>query len=356
MRPRIAFIFVCLLASACSSSEAPKAEPASTPAPAAENAKPAGGRLFVTNEVSGDISVIDVAAQKVITTIPVGKRPRGIRVSPDGETLYVALSGSPIAGPGVDESKLPPPDKRADGIGVISVDEHRLLRIVKAGSDPEQTAVSQDGARLFVANEDVGEASVVAVDDGHVLASLKVGGEPEGVEMRPDGKFVYVTSEEEGHVAVIDTAALTVLKTLEVGPRPRSTAFLPDSSRAYVSSENGGAIAVIDAMKHTVLETIKLTGEVVRPMGVVASPDGKLVFVTTGRGKHVIILDTATNKQLASIEVGERPWGIAVSADGNTVFTANGPSNDVSIVDVASRTVKGKVTVGDRPWGIVFVP
>jgi len=357
MRTWIAFICVLLLASACSRSEAPAPAPAASPAPGAENAKPAGGRLFVTNEVSGDISVIDVAAQKVITTIPVGKRPRGIRVSPDGSTLYVALSGSPIAGPGVDESKLPPPDKRADGIGVVSVADHRLLRIVKAGSDPEQTAVSQDGMRLFVANEDVGEASVVAVDDGHVLASLKVGGEPEGVEMRPDGKFVYVTSEEEGHVAVIDAEALTVLKTLEVGPRPRSTAFLPDSSRAYVSSENGGTIAVIDSMKHTVLDTIKLTGgQLVRPMGVVASPDGKFVFVTTGRGKNVVILETATSKQIASIEVGERPWGIAVSPDGSTVFTANGPSNDVSIVDVASRTVKAKVTVGDRPWGIVFVP
>lgn len=356
MHPRFALIFLLALVSACSRAEAPAPESSSAPPPAAD-ARPAGGRLFVTNEVSGDISVVDIAAQKVLTTIPVGKRPRGIRVSPDGSTLYVALSGSPIAGPGVDESKLPPPDKRADGIGVVSVADHKLLRIVKAGSDPEQTAVTQDGSRLFVANEDVGEASVVAVDDGHVVASLKVGGEPEGVEMRPDGQVVYVTSEEDGHVAVIDTAALKVLKTIDVGPRPRSTAFLPDNSRAYVSSENGGSVAVIDAMKHTVLETVKLTGgQLVRPMGVVASPDGKFVFVTTGRGKNVVILETATNKQVASIEVGERPWGIAVSPDGNTVFTANGPSNDVSIVDVASRTVKAKVPVGDRPWGIVFVP
>jgi len=340
---------------ACSTPETPSSGPA-TSAPAPADARPAGGRLFVTNEVSGDISVVDVAAQKVLTTIPVGKRPRGIRVSPDGSTLYVALSGSPIAGPGVDESKLPPPDKRADGIGVVSVADHKLLRIVKAGSDPEQAAISRDGTRLFVANEDVGEASVVAVDDGHVLASLKVGGEPEGVEMRPDGQVVYVTSEEDSHVAVIDASALKVLKTLEVGPRPRSTAFLPDSSRAYVPSENGASLAVIDAMKHEVIDTIKLTGELVRPMGVVASPDGKLIFVTTGRGKNVVIIETATNKPIASIEVGDRPWGIAVSQDGSTVFTANGPSNDVSIVDVASRTVKGKVKVGDRPWGVVFVP
>jgi hypothetical protein len=44
----------------------------------------------------------------------------------------VALSGSPIAPPGVDESTLPPPDKRADGIGVVSVADRKLLRIVKA--------------------------------------------------------------------------------------------------------------------------------------------------------------------------------------------------------------------------------
>src|SRR5512134_419875 len=131
MRPRIAFIFV-LLASACSRSEAPQPAPAATSGPGAENARPAGGRVFVTNEVSGDISVVDVAARKVITTIPVGKRPRGIRVSPDGSTLYVALSGSPIAPPGVDESTLPPADKQADGVGVVSVADHKLLKVVKA--------------------------------------------------------------------------------------------------------------------------------------------------------------------------------------------------------------------------------
>ncbi len=75
-----------------------------------------GPRLFVTNERSGDLSVIDLASRRVVATVPLGKRPRGIRVSPDRTTLYVALSGSPIAPPGVDEKGLPPPDRSADGI------------------------------------------------------------------------------------------------------------------------------------------------------------------------------------------------------------------------------------------------
>ena len=55
--------------------------------------------VYVTNETSGDLSIIDPVKMEVITTVPLGKRPRGIHASPDRKTIYVALSGSPIAGP-----------------------------------------------------------------------------------------------------------------------------------------------------------------------------------------------------------------------------------------------------------------
>ena len=348
-----------LMLSSCSRASQPAdtapssaATTAAAPAPATGTA----GRVFVTNEGSGDISVVDVGTAQVVATIPVGKRPRGIRASADGRLLYVALSGSPIAPPGVDEDSLPPPDKAADGIGVVDVATLRLQRVVKGGSDPEQTAITNDGSRLFVANEDVGEVSVIEIASDTVIATLKVGGEPEGVDLRPDGGVVYVTSEEDNQVAVIDAAALKVVATIKVGPRPRSTAFLPDSSRAYVSSENGGSIAVIDARTHKLLETITLSGEMMRPMGVVATADGRQILVTTGRGKMLVVIDVATNQPVGTVEVGQRPWGVAVTPDGATAFTANGPSNDLSIVDVAARSVKAKVRVGERPWGAVFLP
>src|SRR3954469_19266400 len=53
--------------------------------------------VCVSNERSGDVTVIKDG--KPIATIPAGKRPRGIHASPDGSSLYVALSGSPITGP-----------------------------------------------------------------------------------------------------------------------------------------------------------------------------------------------------------------------------------------------------------------
>ena len=74
------------------------------------------------------MTVVNGDTLEVMTTLPVGKRPRGILASPDGRTIYVALSGSPAAPPGVDESTLPPPDKSADGIGVIDAAETKLVQ------------------------------------------------------------------------------------------------------------------------------------------------------------------------------------------------------------------------------------
>jgi YVTN family beta-propeller protein len=182
-------------------------------------------RIYVTNEVSGDMTVIDSATYNVIATVPLGKRPRGIHASPDRKTIYVALSGSPIAGPDVDESTLPPPDKSADGIGVFDVAQNKIVRMIKGGSDPENFDVSKDGTQLFISNEDDAAVSVVDIASGTVVKSAKVGSSPEGVKVTPDGKLVYVTSEETGTISVLDPVAGKILKTFKVGHRPRSVAF-----------------------------------------------------------------------------------------------------------------------------------
>ena len=68
--------------------------------------------VFVSNERSGDITVIDGASEEVVGTFPVGKRPRGIHATPDGRRVFVTLSGSPRMAPGLDENRAPA-DKRA---------------------------------------------------------------------------------------------------------------------------------------------------------------------------------------------------------------------------------------------------
>src|SRR5262249_24521830 len=86
---------LALFAGACrQSAEVSRATPSPVVVPPPPPAMPAVG-LYVTNELSGDLSVIDAATLMPVTTIRLGKRPRGLAASRDGHRLYVALSGSP---------------------------------------------------------------------------------------------------------------------------------------------------------------------------------------------------------------------------------------------------------------------
>ena len=130
-------------------------------------------QVFVSNEKAGTVTVISGSDWKVTATIPVGKRPRGIHASPDGKIIYVALSGTPIEPPpqldangnpifkrnAADDDDQEKADKSADGIGLVDVAQKKFLRKIPAGSDPEQFCLSADGARIYIANEDVSAAT-----------------------------------------------------------------------------------------------------------------------------------------------------------------------------------------------------
>ena len=232
-------------------------------------------QVFVTNERSGDVTIIDGGDFKVVGTIPVGKRPRGIHVSPDGKTVYVALSGTPIEGPPAldaqgnpilkknskadddddDDSKA---DKSADGIGIVDVAQKKLTGKISAGSDPEEFVLSKDGTRIYVSNEDIKTASVINIASGKVEHIIPVGREPEGVGVTPDGKQFYVTCETGGEVFAIDTASFQVIGHFTVPVRPRSVDFLSNAAVGFIPSESKGLLNVIDTANHQVLKAVDL--------------------------------------------------------------------------------------------------
>ena len=335
---------------------------------ASRTAAAAGYQIFVSNEKSGDLTVISGGDFKVTDTIPVGKRPRGIHASPDGRTIYVALSGTPVEPPPMldvsgnpillknqgDDDK-PPADKSADGIGLVDAGRKKFLRKIPAGSDPEQFCLSPDGAKIYIANEDVGAATILDAPTGKVATFVPVSREPEGVGVSPDGNFFYVTCETAGDVFAIDAHTYKIIGHLTVHPRPRSVAFLPDGSKAIIPSESVGELNMVDTANQKLLKVITLP-KGSRPQCVLVSPDGKKIYASTGRGGAVIVVNANTFEVLNTIPVGKRPWGIALSPDGKYLLAANGPSDDVSVVDLALNKEIARVKSPGSPWGIVAVP
>lgn len=323
--------------------------------------------LYVSNERSADVTVIDASDLKTVDTIAVGKRPRGIHASPDGKRVYVALSGTPIAVPKFDVNGNPVfqrgkdddddvarADKSVDGIGIIDVTQRKLTGKLLVGSDPEEFSLSKSGTELYISNEDVKTASVVNVSSGKIEHVIPIAQEPEGVASSPDGRSFYVTCEAGGEVFVVDTSNYQIIGHFTVPPRPRSMAFMPHAAIGFIPSESTGQLNVIDTAHYSIIKTVTLP-EGSRPMSVKVSPDGKKIYVSNGRAATVSVLDGHTYELLNSIKVGTRPWGMVMSPDGKYLYTANGPSNDVSVIDLHSETEIARLKAGDSPWGIAIV-
>jgi YVTN family beta-propeller protein len=327
-------------------------------------------QVYVSNEKSGDVTVINGSDNQVLGTIAVGKRPRGIHASPDGKTVYVALSGTPIAAPPQLDAKGNPifqkakddddddgakADKSADAIGVVDVASKKLRGKISAGSDPEEFSLSKDGTKLYVSNEDVKTASVIDIATGKVEHIVAVGQEPEGVATAPDGKHFYVTCEAGGDVYVIETTGYTTVGHFKVNVRPRSMDFSPGHGVGFIPSESTGEVNVIDTVNLKVLKVIALPPGS-RPMSVKVASNGRKVYVSNGRAGTVSVLDSETYELLNTIKVGVRPWGIALSPDGKFLYAANGPSNDVSVVDLNANKEIARVKAGSSPWAVAVVP
>ena len=246
-----------------------------------------------------------------------------------GARLFVAVSGLPKCPPTVPDEECAKleRDLSADGIAIIDTASHKVVRVLAAGSDPEQFDLSVDEKRLFVANEDAGRTSVVDIASGKLVASIPVGLEPEGVAVTPNGRWVFVTNESDNAVSVIDARTLKVVRSVPVGKRPRDIAFTPDSSVAYVTGEFDASLYRIGACKATPAERVLQLRKEARPMALVLDAQRKRLYMSTGRGGTVAVIDVKrrATQLVAEVPVGTRPWGIALSADGSRLYTANGP-------------------------------
>lgn len=291
------------------------------------------GHIFVSNEKDNNVAVIDVNSLKVINTISIGERPRGIGVSPDGNELYVAVS---------EENK----------IKVVDTNSLQILREFDAGPGPEAFAV-HPGGNIYLSNEDNATASVINPKTGKLIAQIRVGLEPEGVAVSEDGKRVIVTSESTSMLHVIRVPEHTIEYNILVGARPRSATFTRDGNLAYATAEVSGEVVKVDMNTGEVLKTSTLNDENAKPKDVLLSHDEKTLYVAGGRSNAVKVMNADTLELIRKIAVGKRVWGLAMSKDKKRLYTTDGISGTVSVIDTDKNEKIKVIQVGSYPWGIV---
>lgn len=306
------------------------------PAPSAAKGT---GRVFVSNEKSSTLTILD-SAGKALQTVDTCARPRGMVFNPDRTGIYV--------GCGDDNT-----------IALYDIATLRLVRRYRNIAAPETFDLHPDGRHLYISNEDDSEASVLDVETDLIVGHFPTGPEPEGVKVTNDGRLVFVASELANLVHVIDVQQQKVIKEIPVGMRPRRFALMPDQKELWVSAELSGQVDIIDVEKlepkgRVEFQLRAIRRELFTPVDLVITKDGAKAYVALGRANHVAVVDPRTRKVMDYIVVGKRAWGLRLNAEESRLWVANGLSDDVSIIDTHTNKALLSVPVGQVPYGILI--
>ena len=297
---------------------------------------------YITNEKDNTVSVIDINKKKVVKTVKVGQRPRGIIMSKDGKLVLVATSDD-------------------DRVEVRDAKTMKLKYHLPSGPDPELFILSPEDDVLYIANEDDAMVTVVDMNDKMIIDDIPVGVEPEGMGVTNNGKILVNTSETTNMAHFINTDTLEIIENVLVDARPRVAMFTPDDKEVWVSAEIGGTVKVISPASKEVTHTIgfEIPGvneESIQPVGVRHTNDGKYTFIALGPANRIAVVDQKTKEVIKYLLVGQRVWQLAFTPDQKTLLCTNGVSNDVSFINVNKLKVEKSVKVGRFPWGVVISP
>jgi YVTN family beta-propeller protein len=235
---------------------------------------------------------------------------------------------------------------------------------------PLGIAITPDGTRAYVANNEGHSISVIATNSDQVIATLSdVIKKPEGVAIREDGAIALFTDECDGILVFIDTNPASpsyhqVLQRVRVGDGAEKVAIsgrmAEGNLEAYVATETAGGVTVVDIQpgsptENTVIATIPLGGA---PEGVAAArtTQGWRVYVTQELLNSVTVIRPSDHSLETTLAVESYPEGNAASPNGNWVYVTNAGSNSVSFIDTSNNTVAGRVDVGSFPQGVAFSP
>lgn len=341
--------------------------------------------IYVTNEASNNVSVINRQSGEIVATVLVGKKPKGVATSQGKEypKVYVANSGS-------------------NSISVIDPTTNKVeVEIpIRFGREPEGIAVVRlpsDKELIFVTNYGSNNVSVIDASTYQEIDKINVGDGPIAVAADPSveslstrflsfddinalkrfrEKFynVYVTNKNSKDISVIrmdiQTGNPDEIINITVDWSPITLKVDYQRGKVYVGNYNYDNLSVIDILqiikgnKTGAVSTITNVGPSV--IGIITDPEfDRLYLLKEFSGEIMIIrpfseafgpMKTTMSPLIATIPVGKSPRSLILDPEGRKIYVVNRGSDTVSVIDKTTKREEQVIPVGKNPYGITMFP
>ncbi len=236
--------------------------------------------VYVANQASGKVTVIDAATDSVVATVDftalgfsAHPKPHHIVVEPDGSSMSAVNAPARIA---VIDRKTMTPEE----VEVLIPRPHGL-------------AVAPDGKHAYIASLGANQIAVYDAQKEHVGIVDVPGGDTSQVLVQlavsPDGRTMVATAQLSAKLLVFDLADPAKPKLVQkvaTGDWPWLVTFTPDGAEVWVPNQRSNDVTVVDAKHWSVATTVK--GDFAQPDGIAISGDGRLVFVAKHNTDNVM--------------------------------------------------------------------
>jgi YVTN family beta-propeller protein len=295
-------------------------------------------RIYVPNNVSNTVDVIDPATFTVIDHFDVGREPQHITPSYDLKQLWV-LNDLGDSVTGID------PATGAKGKTIF----------VK---DPYNMYYTPDGQFALVVAERERKLNFLNPSTMKLVDSVSVPCRGvDHLDFTADGRFLIASCEFAATLLKVDVAARKVIGTLklEAGGMPQDVRTSPDGKLFYVADMMAHGVYVIDPEAFTRVDFIP-TGKGAH--GISVSRDARVMYVSNRGEGSVSVVDFETRKPIAKwvIPGGGSPDMGGVSVDGTTLWLSGRYHAEVYAFDTQDGHLRARIKVGKGPHGLAVYP
>jgi YVTN family beta-propeller protein len=310
-------------------------------------------RVYLSDQSSNTVSVVDPATEKLLGVIKLGElAPGNLTPLYKGQLLVHGMGFSP------DHKTLDVVSIGSNSVTFIDTATNKVKHITYVGRSPHEAFFTPDGKEVWVT---IRGEDYIQVLDGTTYEPTKRIKVPNGPGMTifsPDGKYGYVVSSFTPEMVVIDTRTHKIVGNIkQASPFSPDLAATPDGKQVWITLKDIGKTQVINAQPP--FDTIATldTGPITNHVNIARNAKGQFAYVTVG-GLNALKVYTTTDKPelVATIPTGEMPHGLWPSGDGTRMYIGLENSNALATIDTASNKVVSTIATGQSPQGMVYLP
>jgi DNA-binding beta-propeller fold protein YncE len=220
-------------------------------------------------------------------------------------------------------------------------------------------AVDLAGNRLFATPEDNHAVLVFDLKSGKLLDTIKGIGKPHAILYREDLKQIYVTDGDAGDLKIFDSETYTLKSTVKLLEDADSIGYDPATKYLYI--DNGGGdvhetysmISVVDTTSGQKVADMKVDGETLEAMALEIS--SSKMYVNNKAKNRVDVIDREKRELVASWPIAKGKTNVAMALDeaNHRLFVAC-RSGNLIVFDTATGKELASLPIAQGVDDLVF--